>query len=503
MAQEDRFVLGMWIYEFQNLDQFTHYLIRMCSPGPPTELEQIIVFAGLFWLFCECSSLVEDVNVKKDYEEQAFLCRDNLETVLLNIRFHVGSNMDLVYAMSMAATYCLQISKISMAWMFICTAVHSAQTLGYHSAVPLQPESNEKKSQTTWLFWAIYSTERLLALRIGRSSNVRDQDITIPPVQASNSCDTYLRAVFPTWIKIAQIQGSLYDDLYSPGSLSKSEHSRVSRAYELAAEIKKIMDIETEVQRRFIEAWGQNQPRGPNSLIWKIDRVINLSTLTLVYRSIKPNAPGRSISDECLEVARAAMSELSTTLVLFSREAKNSIGASLHVNWSLVQAPFVPFTTLFCHVIETSEASDLEYLRDCIDSIQSMVACVVDAAPKNYLRLFRALYDAAVRYLDARSKSDQTSGQTTLSSPWASENPMNATEATQGSGIVPFTLPQFPQPDSGDYHQAPSSIVPTSTLESQEQLSLGLFGAGVDPQSSNLGSWYYNHHQLMRMLDDM
>lgn len=84
-------------------------------------------------------------------------------------------------------------------------------------------------------------TEKMLALRLGRSSTFRDQDITLPRPGTERQGGTFLSKLAPGWISVASIQGRIYDDIYSPGALMQPPHIRTSRARALAAELKTVM----------------------------------------------------------------------------------------------------------------------------------------------------------------------------------------------------------------------------------------------------------------------
>lgn len=92
-----------WPFEFGSLGDFTHYVIRACSPGPITEMELVIVHYVLAWLFTGCANLTGgDPLLKQDYEVQALICRQSLETLLGSLSFHVATSLDAVCAMYMA-----------------------------------------------------------------------------------------------------------------------------------------------------------------------------------------------------------------------------------------------------------------------------------------------------------------------------------------------------------------------------------------------------------------
>ncbi|KAL2690046.1 hypothetical protein Neosp_004114 [[Neocosmospora] mangrovei] len=104
MAQENNKVDAMWIAEFENLSHFTEYAIKACAPGPASEEEIIIANAGLYWLFLECASVADDEVTRLDFEAQATLCRENLETVLAHLGFHIKSTLNTAYALNMAVS---------------------------------------------------------------------------------------------------------------------------------------------------------------------------------------------------------------------------------------------------------------------------------------------------------------------------------------------------------------------------------------------------------------
>lgn len=94
----------LWLMEFQAVNQFTTYFIRVCSPGPATAADMCIVHAGLYWLFLECANAVTDESLKHDYGQQAAVSMANLETILSRLPFHIPATLDYIYALSMAVS---------------------------------------------------------------------------------------------------------------------------------------------------------------------------------------------------------------------------------------------------------------------------------------------------------------------------------------------------------------------------------------------------------------
>lgn len=62
----------------------------------------IIVNAGLYWLFAECDNETADAALKTEYKSYRDLCRNNLETLLSGLPFHLPSTQDVTLALSLA-----------------------------------------------------------------------------------------------------------------------------------------------------------------------------------------------------------------------------------------------------------------------------------------------------------------------------------------------------------------------------------------------------------------
>lgn len=74
--------------------------------------------------------------------------------------------------------------------------------------------------------------EKGLSLRLGRSSNIRDIDVTLPfdPEEERHS-------------RLGRIQGKVWDTLYSPTSLARVDgHVRGQLAEGLAKELRELID---------------------------------------------------------------------------------------------------------------------------------------------------------------------------------------------------------------------------------------------------------------------
>ncbi|KAE8372772.1 fungal-specific transcription factor domain-containing protein [Aspergillus bertholletiae] len=518
MAKEQPRVQRFWLIELISLSQFNDYFLRVCSPGPATDADMIIVNGGLFWLYCECAGLIVDPKVKSNYLDQAMLCRDNLETVLSTLPFHMPVTLDVIFAMNIAAIYCLQMAKPSVAWSFITTASNLCQTLGLHSAHTLSTDSPETKDQKIRLFWAVFIMEKLLCLRLGRSSTFRDEDITAPQITFNQSAETLL---VPKWIDLAKVQGKIYSDIYSPSALMQPVDTRISRARALVTDLKKLIDSEDELERLYNNERRRAIGGDLHEIIQRSDRVCNLSLLSLVYRAIPPEKPsGTTFCNECIATAREALKEHEKCVALILSCPWDENFLEMYINWTLLQFPFFPFIVLFCYIVETSEPDDLKCLGAFVDVLQSVHTTVTYNGSRNQVRLFRALYDVARKYVEVKASTPGVQMNVPNSNNMGVYN-VNAT--TIETGILlqsPSMNPGQASSTPGVLHSVSQTELSSPWVNSDQQLLTHMpeyeptvYASGHVPTDLNntmgtdltgmeLGDWFYDNNQMFRLLDD-
>lgn len=128
----------------------------------------------------------------------------------------------------MQSLYMVEEGRVSHAWMLISNAMTACQTLGYHR---IDRNSGGDKDMQTQLFWAVYTYENSLSLRLGRCSGIRDSDITLPIEPNQHRA-----------IRLGRIQGKVYNQLYSPEGLSSADDVRGEAAEGLAQQVQAIID---------------------------------------------------------------------------------------------------------------------------------------------------------------------------------------------------------------------------------------------------------------------
>lgn len=148
-------------------------------------------------------------------------------------------------AKHMQTEYCMSQCKATMAWTYISTASRMSQAMGLHRIASKEEQDlNPEARQKTKLFWALHILEKNLSLQLGRSSTLRDHDITIPlkNVRTVYQLGGSLGVLSPKWLQTSQIEGRVYDEIYSPDALKQCPSERGHRARRLIADLKDIID---------------------------------------------------------------------------------------------------------------------------------------------------------------------------------------------------------------------------------------------------------------------
>ncbi|KAI8188592.1 hypothetical protein K4K48_006462 [Colletotrichum sp. SAR 10_66] len=469
MAKEHPRVRFFWNHEANSYSSFTDYFLKVYSPGEVTHADLIIVNGGLYWLFLECKNVIADPAKKSDFAEQATTCRANLETVLSSLPFHLPSTMDTTCAMMLAAMYCLDSCKPSAAWNFIATASHMSQTLGMHSIVAMANDDAETKREKLKLFWMIYMHEKGLSLRLGRSSTIRDSDVTVPSLAPNPRADTAIFGQLQKWTELARIQGMVYDQIYSPAALIQPQAVRTARARRLASVLEGFTTI----------------PAEPGE--------------------------GTVFGKECIASARQALEEHEKCMSIIHKLDEDFL--ETYVNWALLQSPFVPFTVLFCHVIETCNEADLDRLGGLIGSLQQLLTDDFSTGVKKEVRLFKVLYDVACKYIklktnDSRQVEDNDIGgwgsaaASLMMPPSLSQANMMPTPDSSSQGVAhpPFSQLNDAEAVMGGAFGDPS--VSNGWIPGNSFAMPGDFGMEVDQQGAQLGNWLYMNNQMIRALED-
>ncbi|KAF5678495.1 C6 transcription factor [Fusarium heterosporum] len=399
--------LFTFVCYFVGISDFSNLCRMVYFPSDDfTDSTFVIVNVGLYYLFLEQHSLAMDRALKDEFASHLHTSRVNLETGLANMSLFMSVKIETVQSLIMGTLYSIDVCRPSVAWHLNSAAAQMCQTAGFHRKehAMRNPEDAGIKSI---LFWYIYTTDKALAIRLGRAPVIQDWEVDIPRTfnfEGILSLET--KAVASMWLSAATLQGQVYEQLFCPAALAQPPAVLVERALSLAAQCRQ---VEAEAQQSREMAIASLEKIGASPLVdvhLKGDEVQLLSTMTLIYRAIPaPEGSASRFCDECIDTARRATN---THLACMELVRKDPHARNMYVHWNLVLTPFAPFFVLFCFVIETMSAKDLSLLKEFSTSIEE----TSDASEtmQKLSRLCNLMSNVAALYVEAKSQQqeDQT-----------------------------------------------------------------------------------------------
>ncbi|XXH02256.1 hypothetical protein Hte_008625 [Hypoxylon texense] len=296
------------LYCFIDIERFTDQCRRVYfNTDDISDATQMLVQSGLAYMFFEAGLSTKDAEEKARYDTYYAMCQKNLDTVLSQLNLVMPATLENIEALLMSASLSIDISRPSLAWLLNSQAVHMCRTLGLHQVESMKDDSPQKRANKSLLFWCTYMLDKGLSLRLGRASILQDYDISLPHIAPEAKASYPGTEVMTLWIKHAQIQGRIYERLYSPGALRQSNAYRVEQVGLLSAEINRLMAEGLGLYAQFESA--ENAEGRMFALMLKSDEVSYLSSLALTYRAMPPaGTRSRTFSDECIDAAKAAIS---------------------------------------------------------------------------------------------------------------------------------------------------------------------------------------------------
>ncbi|KAF2495469.1 hypothetical protein BU16DRAFT_461129 [Lophium mytilinum] len=356
----------------------------------------VLFYGGLHTAFVDYLMVMHDDAVEKQYGPLAALCRRNFESLLLNLPLLMPATIENVQALLLGACHYMELSKPSSCWTLTAHAASLSQSLGCHRISSMNNDPEDVKEMKMFLFWSIYTIDKSLSLRLGRSSTIRDDEISVPQPSPGGSSPAIWQEMVCYWCKFARVQGQVYDQLYSPAAFAASDEERIERAKVLVI---KIGEVNKSNQSKLTK---DPIPEDARNIFSYADQVTMYSTLTLIYRAIPPrfNDISNTFSTECIESARAAIRQHLECADQYKNKHPEYWAG--YIGWAVMNAPFTPFLVLFCHVITVYDQADLQLLGSFVDTLHSYTKTSVNT--EKLRRLFDVFYRVAKVYMESKTQ---------------------------------------------------------------------------------------------------
>lgn len=257
--------------------------------------------------------------------------------------------------------------EATMAWTYISTASRMSQAMGLHRIASKEEQGlNSEARQKAKLFWAMFILEKNLSLQLGRSSTLRDHDITIPlkHVRTAFQIGGSLGVLSPKWLQMSQIEGRVYDEIYSPDALQQAPNQRDARAMRLIADMNEItsnsnnseaclhdfkrirpfsslqwlIDIaDDSLQAEFLRQRRHIAGERLDDVLTQCEMVANLSLMCLIYRGMSAPGDNGPFHNECINTARQALAEHHKSMALIDSSDIHLF--DIFINWCVPWYP--------------------------------------------------------------------------------------------------------------------------------------------------------------------
>ncbi|AEO57210.1 fungal-specific transcription factor-like protein [Thermothelomyces thermophilus ATCC 42464] len=466
-----------WILDLFQIDHFPETCLALYMAEEYNPVHFIIVNAGLHFLYRGYAYYFPDKT--EEYLALARLCGVNIETALSSLPLHLPANDDVVEALLLGAFYTIELGKPSLAWILSSKASEMCQSLGYHRAdTHANNDSSAGARRKRLLFWVVYTLDKSLSLRLGRSSTIQDYDVTVPEPRDEETQHSASLSFFNLWITESRIQGQIYELLYCPEALRQPEAVRKSRAKLLLGRLDELDTLTQKMLDKWHGLLRSVSPRELAEFFVISDHVLRLSIRTLIHRAV-PNPPGSptTFTAECIQTARETLARHQECMAVLEKTTAGLF--STYMNWTILFAPFVPFIVVFCQVIETRDRADLARLEAFVSSLQPYTA--VSEAVDRLRRLFQVLYSVASQFVESQTGQGRDGQQ-----------PSTVDTCLAALG---FPSQLGPSSQESEYETGTASFA-----------SDPAFQRGVNPMiwmgnGTELEDWFYNNQYMMGFME--
>ncbi|KAJ1707538.1 fungal-specific transcription factor domain-containing protein [Aspergillus flavus] len=221
-----------------------HTLVeRLCQrvyfPTEPISTGHLAGMHGiLLSLLKEFTILGSPLCQKFDLKAHMSTCEQNFNTLVESYDVLAIPSFESIFALIMGFIKAQDEAKPLLCSTFISAAASHCQMLGYHREITYRSDNTGNSKNMRRLFWTTYVFEKHMSLYFGRASSVQDFDIDAqyPAITRDPAVRPWDES-FVMGIRLAKLQGEIYDKLYSAEASQSSHPERMRRVHGLALDI--------------------------------------------------------------------------------------------------------------------------------------------------------------------------------------------------------------------------------------------------------------------------
>ncbi|KAF2210030.1 hypothetical protein CERZMDRAFT_69594 [Cercospora zeae-maydis SCOH1-5] len=346
------------------------YLETACRaayfPTEPLSAGQVAVMHGLiYYLLWEWKSRPDiPPPGNMDFDSMMKLSEGNFELALRTYEVLAYATHDNTMALYIAAVKSREHSNVKRAWSYVSCAARHLLNLGWHRRSTIAGLPSNQRREYLILFWNIYGLEKSLALTLGHTATLRDDDIDADPVPVNPD------PRYTDWdeapnigARMGRVEGQIFDRLYTASALNKKPEERVKIVHELTPDT---TTADILFQKRTKECV---HPDIYDFAFGETNHVAYYSLLTTLHRGTYASSTSAgSITQACYDAAQKCL-HAHLAIIEQVRVFRGGQLTQNYLTWALQYGAFTPLIVVFLHSISNLDDQDLTLLQRFHDSL--------------------------------------------------------------------------------------------------------------------------------------
>ncbi|KXT08498.1 hypothetical protein AC579_8615 [Pseudocercospora musae] len=238
------------IDEVETLCRAAYFPTQPMSVGALTMMHGLLLFLIMEWM------LHPDLNIPRAVDPHALFeqCERNFDA---GLQFHdiwTNPTLENVKALRIAACRAHENSNMKRSWTVMACAARHVLNMGLHRRGSYTNLSEHEVHDRLKTFWTIFAYERNLALTLGQTSTIRDDDIDVDMLTPSpDSRFTAWDESLISFVNLARLEGQISERLYTARALKQSPQERL--AIGLAAHLDVFPSVRDFREGRLVNAY--------------------------------------------------------------------------------------------------------------------------------------------------------------------------------------------------------------------------------------------------------
>ncbi|KAG5817939.1 hypothetical protein H9Q74_010097 [Fusarium xylarioides] len=361
-ANPTRFFPGQALTDVRLIE---HLCQKVYFPTEPVTLGHITSVNGIMRLLLREFIITKDsLGEEYNLEELKAQAERNFDRGLQTFELMTVPSFENILAITAAVLKIQNEAAPVLARSLVNAGLSHCQMMGYHREVTYQKDPSGFADNKRRLFWTLYVFDKTNSLHFGNASRIQDFEVdahypTIPDDPAEKPWTELFRLA----VRLAKIQGLIFDKLYSVAGL---QSPAVDRRQWIDAMVTDMHQWRYELDHmdgstvRFAEILKLSKTH------WDI---MYYSTLTILLRAPAMPGVGTDMTSQCFQAARLS---LQSHLLAFSGYGGDKmLSKADYIDWALHNSSFTPFVVIFLHSIAASSLEDVELLEQVVTTFRS------------------------------------------------------------------------------------------------------------------------------------